>query len=97
MVLRALDCREACNAWVGQLASVGQSSFANAVGVPTLLRHQEPVGGDAQTGVVMIDGQFHVFDWHATLAADNPMLFKSVAGWLGGRGGTPLAEFKGFA
>jgi hypothetical protein len=44
----------------------------------------------------MIDGQCHVFDWHATLDADNPMLFKSVAGWLAGRGGTPLADFKGF-
>lgn len=47
--------------------------------------------------VEMIDGQFHVFDWHATLDADNPMLFKSVAGWLGGQGGTTLADFKGFA
>lgn len=44
----------------------------------------------------MQDGQQHVFDWHATLDADNPMLFQSPAKWIKGKDGLPLSEFKGW-
>lgn len=53
LALRALGCPEACNAWVGQVLRFGQSFFANTIGVPKLLSHQEPVGRNAQTGVVV--------------------------------------------
>jgi len=46
--------------------------------------------------VEMQDGQKHVFDWHATLDADNPMVFQSPAKWLKGEGGVPLKEFRGW-
>ena len=44
----------------------------------------------------MIDGQSHVFDFHATLDADNPMLFKSVKDWLVVKNGVVLKDFTGF-
>ena len=46
--------------------------------------------------VVMRDGQKHVFDWHATLDADNPLLFRSPASWIKGEGGVTLKEFGGW-
>lgn len=46
--------------------------------------------------VEMRDGQKHVFDWHATLDAENPLLFRSPALWVKGEAGTPLKEFRGW-
>jgi hypothetical protein len=48
------------------------------------------------TSVLMVDGQSHLFDWHATLSAQDPMLFKTVADWLVGKGGVTLKDFGGF-
>tara|TARA_B100001105_G_scaffold108244_2_gene86747 strand:- start:957 stop:1508 length:552 start_codon:yes stop_codon:yes gene_type:complete len=42
------------------------------------------------------DGQQHVFDWHATLDADNPMLFRSPADWVRAKDGVPLKDFSGW-
>ena len=43
--------------WVGQVLGRGlrflQRFFANTVGVPKLLRHEEPLGCDAQAGMVV--------------------------------------------
>jgi hypothetical protein len=46
--------------------------------------------------VDVLDGQQHVFDWHATLDAENPMIFASPAKWIRGEGGIPLKEFRGW-
>jgi hypothetical protein len=46
--------------------------------------------------IEMRDGQQHVFDWHATLDARNPMLFPSPAQWVKGQGGLPLKDFAGW-
>ena len=46
--------------------------------------------------VAMKDGQKHVFDWHATLDASNPLLFQSPAVWVEGGSGTPLDKFLGW-
>jgi hypothetical protein len=46
-------CREACNAWVGQVLCVERSFFTDAFWMPELSHHQEAVSGDAQAGVVM--------------------------------------------
>lgn len=56
------------------------------------------LGGVDHTAVQveMLDGKAHVFDWHATLDAENPMLFPSAAKWLKGEGGTPLKAFTGW-
>jgi len=62
----------------------------------------EPVGrvlnGIDHTAVQvrMSDGQKHIFDWHATLDAANPLLFESPLKWHQGEGGVPLQEFKGW-
>jgi len=56
------------------------------------------LNGVAHTAVqlTMDDRQKHVFDWHATLDAENPMLFKSPAQWIKGEGGVPLKDFSGW-
>jgi len=46
--------------------------------------------------IAMQDGQLHVFDWHATLDADNPLIFQSPSAWLKGAGGIPLKNFSGW-
>ena len=46
--------------------------------------------------VTMRDGQRHVLDWHATLDAENPLLFRTPAGWVKGVGGVALKEFDGW-
>jgi hypothetical protein len=56
------------------------------------------LGGMSHTAtcVCMIDLQSHVFDWHATLSAQDPMLFKTEGEWLYGIGGVTLADFGGW-
>ena len=56
------------------------------------------LGGVDHTAVQvqMQDGQQHVFDWHATLDAGNPMIFQSPAKWVKGEGGVPLKDFRGW-
>ncbi|GGG25016.1 hypothetical protein GCM10010964_11300 [Caldovatus sediminis] len=47
------------------------------------------------TGIWMRDKSFHVFDWHATLQSDNPMLYASDAAFSAGDG-VLFAVFNGF-
>ena len=53
MALRALGCREVCNAWVGQVLRCVQSFFAGSFGVTQLPGHQKAVGRNAQASVVV--------------------------------------------
>lgn len=46
--------------------------------------------------LVMRDGQKHVFDWHATLEAENPLLFQTPVSWVKGSGGVPPKDFCGW-
>lgn len=46
--------------------------------------------------ITMIDDQNHMFDWHATLEAKNPMLHRTEALWIKGDGGITMADFTGF-
>ena len=48
------------------------------------------------TGIVMTNKSEHVFDWHATLSADNPMMFRSLLDWKAGKGGITYEEFSGW-
>ena len=91
-------CTGISDAAVAAINAGVNSRLAPLRRVRQALQVDRDLDGTAHTAVrvEMIDGQCHVFDWHATLDADNPMLFKSVAGWLAGRGGTPLDDFKGF-
>lgn len=54
--------------------------------------------GVAHTAVqlTMRDGQKHVADWHATLNAENPLLFQSPAKWTKDEGGITLEQFDGW-
>lgn len=46
--------------------------------------------------ITMTDDQNHMFDWHATLEAKNPMLHRTEALWVKGDGGVTLDDFEGF-
>ncbi|MEO1019423.1 MAG: hypothetical protein AAFY56_17280 [Pseudomonadota bacterium] len=48
------------------------------------------------TGIVTTDKTGHVFDWHATLAAGNPMLYSTIDAWKKDEGGVTYDDFKGF-
>lgn len=49
------------------------------------------------TQVDMNDESSYVFDWHATLNVENPMIFPSVSNWQTlKKGGVTLANFEGF-
>ena len=49
----------------------------------------------AGTLVEMLDGSSYVFDWHMTLAADNPYIFKAQ-NWHNRIGGVTYLKFFGF-
>lgn len=48
------------------------------------------------TKIQMIDKQEHVFHWHATLDANNPMMFKSTRAWEEDANGVTLDKFGGW-
>lgn len=47
------------------------------------------------TLITLSDGTQAVFDWHATLRTDDPMISK-VGEWKTSTGGSPLSSFSGF-
>lgn len=48
------------------------------------------------TVVIMIDDAEHVFDWHATLSAENPLMFRYVRDWKGDKNGETYDGFEGW-
>lgn len=48
------------------------------------------------TVVSMKDGSRYVFDWHATLNVDNPMVYESPERWQIDKGGVQLKHFSGY-
>jgi hypothetical protein len=66
--------------------------FTKAVTVDRTLRST----AHTATGIVMADGSEHVIDWHATLSAENPMLFESVRDWKADKNGITYEEFSGW-
>ncbi len=48
------------------------------------------------TGIMTIDKFGYVFDWHATLAASNPMIYPSIDDWKKDNGGVTAETLKGF-
>jgi hypothetical protein len=48
------------------------------------------------TGVKMKNGNTYVFDWHATLDVEDPLIFRTVYDWDLKIGGSTFSNFKGF-
>ncbi len=49
----------------------------------------------AGTLVQMVNSRQFIFDWHMTLAPDNPIIFRAED-WHNRRGGVPYSKFNGF-
>ena len=48
------------------------------------------------TAVTLTDGKVYVFDWHATLALFNPMIYPSEGAFLNKQGGVLYGDFTGW-
>lgn len=85
---------DAASSALNKAIAKGDPRLRNLKGVVPISRI---LNGTDHTAVQieMQDGQQHVFDWHATLDADNPMIFSSPAQWVKGEGGIPLKNFSG--
>lgn len=88
----------------GGIADQAAVAITRALGKPALGR----VKGAADVGRVhrgvhhfatrvnMKDGTSYVFDWHATLNVDNPLLYPSVEQFGLGNGAVTFERFSGF-
>ncbi len=79
---RAIDAA----AKAGKLAGVAGSSPVDRF---------KPVAHTA-TEVMLKDKSTFVFDWHATLNLQNPMMYRSTLEWKRGRSGEVLESFRGW-
>jgi hypothetical protein len=80
------------------------SAAINAAGIGAVKR-ASPISRGSHTGVSVehtatrIDlgsGRSFVFDWHATLDRDNPLIYASPADFEQGRKAVPFKEFTGY-
>lgn len=86
---------DACSAAINAAVAAKDPSVRRVARATPISRVYRGVDHTA-VQIAMIDKQNHVFDWHATLEARNPMLFASTADWLVDKGGVTLDNFRGF-
>jgi hypothetical protein len=82
----------AINNAITNTCNPGLINFKGAGNVDRVLRGTSHTA----TSIIMKDDSRYVFDWHATLNIENPMLYKSLVDWKLDRNGVVYADFSGW-
>jgi hypothetical protein len=86
---------DAASLALNRAAARGDARLRNLQGATPVSRILKGVDHTA-VQIEMKDGQKHVLDWHATLDAQNPLMFRTPGQWVKGEGGVPRRDFRGW-
>ena len=86
---------DAAAAAINSAVAAKDARLRNVLSASAISRVHRSVDHTA-TRIQMVDKQEHVFDWHATLDADNPMMYRSVSDWMKDANGIALESFNGW-